>query len=295
MILNVSGRTDIVAFYTEWFLNRIKEGFFDVRNPINPKLISRIYYDDIDLIVFCTKNPKPIIPYLKELNRPIIFNITLTSYKNDIEPNVKNKNEIIEDIKQVSKIIGKENVYLRYDPIFINDKYDIDYHIKAFNRICTLLDSYIENVIISFIDNYKNVRKHNKELNYIELNDEIYDKIGNSFYEIGKRHNIKIRTCAEEYDMTKYGFINESCISQKMVYEMIGKAYKLGKWRGSKYCKCVSMVDIGAYNTCTHYCKYCYANFNEDEILTNIKMHDPKSSLLIGKITDGDIIKIRKE
>ena len=108
MILNVSGRTDIVAFYTNWFINRIKAGFFDVRNPINPKLISRIYYDDIDLIVFCTKNPSPIIPYLNIIKKPMVFNITLTSYGNDIEINVKNKNKIIEDIKTISKIVGKD-------------------------------------------------------------------------------------------------------------------------------------------------------------------------------------------
>ena len=88
MILFVSGRCDIVAFYTPWFMNRLKEGYVDVRNPFYKKQVSRIYFNDVDLIYFCTKNPRPIVPYLKEINKPILFNVTITPYKRDIEPNV---------------------------------------------------------------------------------------------------------------------------------------------------------------------------------------------------------------
>ena len=98
MILNVSGRTDVVAFYSNWFMNRYKEGFVDVRNPFNNKLISRIYFDDVDLILFCTKNPIPILKYLKDINKPIVFHVTITPYKKDIEPNVYNKSDIINAI-----------------------------------------------------------------------------------------------------------------------------------------------------------------------------------------------------
>lgn len=99
MILNVSGRTDIVAFYTEWFMNRYKEGFVDVRNPFNPKMVSRINFEDVDAILFCKKNPTPILEHLKKIKKPILFHVTLTSYKNDIEPNVPNKSDVIESIK----------------------------------------------------------------------------------------------------------------------------------------------------------------------------------------------------
>ena len=132
MILNVSGRTDIIAFYTPWLINRLKEGFVDVRNPFNPKLMSRINFDDVDAIMFCTKNPLPILPYLEKIEKPKVFHITLTPYLKDIEPNVPSKKEIIEGIKKVSQIVGKEYTYVRYDPIFVNDRYTIDYHIKMF-------------------------------------------------------------------------------------------------------------------------------------------------------------------
>ena len=108
MILMVSGRTDIVAYYTPWFINRLKEGYVDVRNPFNPKLISRIDFNDVDGIMFCTKNPLPILPYLEKIDKPMIFHITLTPYLKDIEPNLPPKTEVITGIKQVSKTIGKQ-------------------------------------------------------------------------------------------------------------------------------------------------------------------------------------------
>jgi hypothetical protein len=131
MILNISGRTDIVAFYSKWFMNRYKEGFVDVKNPFYPTNISRIYFKDVDAILFCTKNPIPIIKHLKEIDKPILFHITLTPYKQDIEPNVPNKKEIIEAIKKISSIIGIDRISVRYDPVFLNNKYNIDYHIKV--------------------------------------------------------------------------------------------------------------------------------------------------------------------
>ena len=162
MILNVSGRTDIAAFYTPWFMNRYHEGFVDVRNPFYPKLVSRIYFSDVDAIMFCTKNPIPILPYLEKIDKPKIFHITLTPYLKDIETRVPDKVKIIEAIKQVSTMLGSEYTYVRYDPVFINDKYTIDYHIKMFERMCKQLEGYITHIIISFLDDYKNVRKNLK-------------------------------------------------------------------------------------------------------------------------------------
>lgn len=293
MILNVSGRTDIVAFYTEWFMNRYHEGFIDVRNPFNPKLISRISFDNVDLIVFCTKNPIPIMPHLKMINIPILFHITLTPYHKDIEPNVINKSLLIEKIKELSLLVGKDRLTIRYDPIFINDKYNIEYHIKAFKRLCSLLNGYVNRILISFIDSYKNVNKHLNELNYKELNDFDYKEIGVNFSKIARDNNINIFTCCEEENLIEYGFIKNDCVPIKQVYEITGKLFPKWKARNSDNCNCCQMVDIGVYNTCKHYCKYCYANYNEDDICNNMKLHDPKSSLLIGHINEDDIIKER--
>lgn len=292
MILNVSGRTDIVAFYTPWFINRYKEGFVDVRNPFNPKLVSRIYFEDVDAILFCTKNPLPIIDYLKDINKPILFHVTLTPYKIDVEPNVPKKDKIIEAIKKLSKIIGIDNLYLRYDPILVSEKYNIKYHIKAFDKLCNLLDGYINKIIVSFVDDYKNVRNNRRYLNYRELNEKDYQDIGKYFSQSAKNHNMTVQTCFEKRNLSEYGFIVGECISRQLAYTLTGKEHR--KWAARK-CNCAETVDIGVYNSCKHFCKYCYANYDEKEVIKNSGYHNPKSSLLIGELENDDIIKIRKK
>lgn len=292
MVLMVSGRTDIVAFYTKWFMNRYKEGFVDVRNPFYKKMVSRIYFKDVDLIMFCTKNPIPILPYLKNINHKILFHITLTTYHKDIEPNIPPKGKIIEAIKEVARIIGKDNVYVRYDPIFISSKYDTKYHVKSFDNMCNLLSGHVKNIIVSFMDEYKNTVKNKNTLKYRQISDKDYEIIGKSFIESARKNDMTIQTCFEEKTLTEYGFIKRQCLSKELAYELTGKKYKL--WQARK-CGCVEMVDIGVYNTCRHLCKYCYANFDEEKITENCVEHDPNSTLLIGHLHDDDEIKVRKD
>ena len=294
MILNVSGRTDVVAFYTKWFINRLEEGFVDVRNPFYQKSVSRIYFHDVDLIFFCTKNPLPIIPYLPKIKKKMYFHITLTPYKKEIEPNVPFKKEIMLGIKKISQLLGKENVVIRYDPVLISPNYTIEYHIKAFTKICTELDGYVNKIVLSFLDEYKNVKKNKHILNYIELKEEDYRMIGTNFSKIAKEHHMVVHTCFEEHDLTEYGFIKDECMSRMLAYQLTGKIYK-EEWRArkEKKCHCVSMVDIGVYNSCKHFCHYCYANYDEKKVMDNISQHDPNSSLLIGKLESDDIIKER--
>ncbi len=291
MILNVSGRTDIVAFYTPWFINRYRAGFVDVRNPFYTKKVSRIYFSDVDLIVFCTKNPLPILPYLKEIKQPIVFHITLTPYKKDIEPNVIDKNLIIDGIKEIAKIIDIDQVFVRYDPILVNDKYTLEYHIKAFEKMCSRLSGVVKHIIISFIDFYKNVEHHANDLQLKNLQNADYDFLAKNFSLIAKKYHMTIQTCYENFDFSLYGISNEVCMSKQFAYLLTGKKYK--KWQ-ARQCGCVQMVDIGVYNSCHHLCKYCYANYNERQVSKNILNHDLNSSLLIGHLSEDDEIVCRK-
>lgn len=293
MILNVSVRTDIVAFYSDWFMNRYHEGFVDVRNPFNQDLVSRIYFEDVALILFCTKNPLPIIDRLKEINKPILFHVTITPYKEDIEPNVPSKAKIIEAIKKLSQIVGIDNLSVRYDPIFISDKYTVDYHIKAFTRLCTLLNGHVNKIIVSFIDDYKNVRKNEKSLNYKAFTEQDYKSIGENFSAIAKSNNMTVQTCFEKRNLVEYGFTKGECLSHELAFKLTGKTYKNWTARKEKLCNCVQMVDIGTYNSCKHFCKYCYANYDEKQVTTNYQNHNKNSSLLVGKLKESDIIKRR--
>ena len=293
MILFVSGRTDIVAFYSKWFMNRYREGFVDVRNPFNPKLVSRIKFSNVDMIMFCTKNPLPIIPYLREIDKPILFHVTLTPYKKDIEPNVGDKSKIIEGIKEISKIIGKDNVVVRYDPIFINSKYTMNYHKKAFKRMCELLSGYVNRVIVSFLDNYKNVQKNMGYLKPVPFTEDMYKEIGEYFSKWARINGMVVQTCFENRNLVEYGFVKGDCLSRELALKMTGNKYPKQVARKGGKCECVQMVDIGVYNTCKHLCKYCYANYMEDMVLNNYLKHDDNSSLLIGELESDDIIKER--
>ncbi len=293
MILNISGRTDIVAFYTPWLLNRFKDGYVCTRNPFYKTLVSKICFKDVDGIVFCTKNPIPIIKHIDKIPVPFIFHVTLTSYKKDIEPNVPAKGKIINAIKELSKKIGKDKIWVRYDPVFINDIYTVDYHVKSFERMCELLEGYVDKIIISFIDMYQNVRYNMPYLRCKELSDEDYKTIGINFALSAKKHGMTVQTCAEKHNLVEYGFIKSDCITKDVAYKLTGKT-NFKKWnaRGKK-CDCVEMVDIGEYNTCNHMCKYCYANYDEAKVKDNIKKHNVNSNLLIGEISKTDNVKER--
>lgn len=293
MILNVSGRTDIVAFYSDWFMNRYKKGFVDVRNPFNPKLVSRIYFDDVDLILFCTKNPIPMLDKIKLIDKPILFHVTITPYNRDIEPNVISKSEIIEAVKKLSSIVGIDNLYIRYDPIFLSDKYNVNYHLRAFDKLCSLLNGYVNKIIVSFIDNYKNVKKNERILGFKDFNESDYKLIGEGFSKSAKANNMTVQTCFEDRNLNEYGFIKGECLSHELAYKLTGKKYKNWTARKERKCECVQMVDIGAYNSCKHFCKYCYANFDEESVDFNVLNHDDNSSLLVGNLTNDNQIKVR--
>ena len=293
MILNVSGRTDIVAFYTKWFMRRYHEGFVDVRNPFYPNQVSRIRFENVDLIFFCTKNPLPIIQHLKEIHHPILFHVTLTPYRKEIEPNVPSKKEIIAAIQQISKIIGIENIAVRYDPIFLSEHYTLQYHEKAFERMCFLLNGSVEKIIVSFLDNYKNVQKNHSILKERAFNEKDYREIGRSFSAIAKKYQMTVQTCFEERNLSEYGFKIGECLSKELAYKLTSKKYPKWTARKGNHCHCVQMVDIGAYNSCKHLCKYCYANYDEEKVYLNSSNHQQDSSLLIGTLSQDDIIKER--
>lgn len=295
MILFASGRTDIPAFYSNWFINRVKAGFVDVRNPFNQKLVSRIYFSDVDLIMFCSKNPLPMINKLDILNVPVLFHVTITPYGKDVEPNIPDKRLIIEGVKKLSLVLGIDNVVVRYDPIFLSDKYNVDYHIKAFDKLCKNLNGYVNKIIVSFMDEYKNVRSNKNILKYRAFTREDYKKIGEAFSKSAHDNGMSVQTCFEDEDLTEYGFVKGECLSHELAYILTGKKFKSSNVRKEKKCVCVQMVDIGDYNSCMHMCKYCYANYDEKAVSSNFERHDDNSSLLIGSIQRDDVIKVRKK
>ncbi|MBQ7469422.1 MAG: DUF1848 domain-containing protein, partial [Pseudobutyrivibrio sp.] len=162
MIINTGQRTDIPAFYPDWLANRLREGFVMVRNPYNPLQVSRYRLDRevVDAIGFCSKNPAPFFKYMDLLDGYGQFwYVTITGYGKDIEPGVPDKEKVMEDFKWLSKKVGINSVGWRYDPIFVDDKYTVDFHLKRFQEMVANLEGYTNRVVISFIDIYEKVKR----------------------------------------------------------------------------------------------------------------------------------------
>lgn len=288
MILSASRRTDIPAFYSEWFINRLKDGFVYVQNPMNANQISNIKLSPevVDCIVFWTKNPKPLIEKLNLIDNmgyKYYFQFTLNPYDKTIEKGLDNKKEIITTFISLSKMIGKEKIIWRYDPIIINDQLSMEYHINAFKNLSKQLSEYTNEVIISFIDPYRKTKNNMKDCFFREVNENEMTYIAENFSKIANNYNITLKTCAEKIELSQYGIEHASCIDKKKIENIIGCSLKsnIKKDGQRESCGCIECIDIGAYNTCKNGCKYCYATFNENIVLINSKKHNAFSPLLV--------------
>lgn len=292
MIINTGQRTDIPAFYSEWFANRLKEGFVCVRNPYNPSQVSRYRLDPavVDCLCFCTKNPAPMFPYMDLLaDYGQLWFVTITSYGKDIEPAVPDKHRLLEDFCRLSEWTGPEALVWRYDPILLNEKYDIDYHLRAFEQMASALDGATDTVVISFIDLYSKVVHNFPEARPVSREDRL--TLGKEIIRIAGSHGMTVKPCAEGDELAPYGADCRGCTLISDYERAIGKRLNAPKIKGARAeCACYLSCDIGAYDTCRHLCRYCYANTEPSRVLANSRRHDPNSPFLIGDYMDGDKI-----
>ena len=297
MIINTGMRTDIPAFYSTWLLNRIKEGFVYVRNPYYQHQVTKYSLNPevVDCLAFCTKNPHPLISHLDELDKYKQFwFVTITPYGKDIEPNVPDKKQVIEDFKRLSEHIGVDSVALRYDPIFINPKFDVNLHIRCFEKLLGELKGYTHDCTISFLDLYEKVKRNAPDLR--PPNEEEQIEIAKAFARIGKENDITIHACCEKEFLVQYGIDITGCMSQEIVEKAIHGKINVPKRQSQRsVCQCVLGNDIGAYNTCAHLCKYCYANANAGLVRENMKKHNPNSPFLIGEMEAEDKVTEAKQ
>lgn len=297
MILHTGMRTDIPAFYGEWFANRLKEGFVLVRNPYNPIQVTkyRISPDVVDVIAFCTKNPAPFLPYMdliKEYGQ--YWFVTMTPYGKEIESNVPAKAKVMESFKVLSKKVGIDSIGWRYDPVFLSETYTVEKHVEGFEKMACTLAGHTKVCVISFIDLYQKVLRNFPEVRNVGREDRIW--LAKEFVRIGKKYGIEIKSCAEGNELEKYGVDCSGCMTQEVFEKAIDCRLIVPKMKSArKECGCLLGSDIGAYNTCGHLCKYCYANYDAETVIRNMKSHNPKSPFLLGESTDLDVIHEAKQ
>ena len=297
MILSVSRRTDIPAFYSKWFINRVREGFVYVRNPFIANQISNISLgkDIVDCIVFWSKNPAPLLEFLPEINKKyngaFYFQYTLNPYENELEPGLPILAQRIDTFKRISDIYGSERVVWRYDPILLSNKYTIDWHKEQFQKLYQEIKPFTDTCVISFIDMYDKTVKNTKPYGISSLSNEEMNILASSFASSAVGSGLTIKTCAEGIDLRKYGIEPNSCIDQNRIEKIIGCELKAKPDNQRENCHCIECADIGIYNTCLHGCRYCYANFNETLVKQAVSSHDDRSPLLTGSLSDSCIVK----
>ncbi|MEZ8082412.1 DUF1848 domain-containing protein [Enterovibrio norvegicus] len=299
MIISASRRTDIPAFYTPWFMNRIREGFLLTRNPFNAHQIRRVSLspEDVDVIVFWTRNPRMLMEHLDELDQLgycYYFQYTITGYPKELENSVPRPHRAIETFIKLSDRIGADKVIWRYDPILLSNILDINEHKRLFNKIASMLYGKTRKVVISFSDFYKKTERNLDKVNGLQYYDitkspSMLNELVSHMVTTAKKYGMSIETCAEEVDTSNLKVNHGKCIDDILIDELFGISLSSVKDSGQREaCGCIKSIDIGSYNTCLHECSYCYATFNKQMVMNNKSKHDPNSPFLIGGIEGVD-------
>lgn len=293
MIISASKRTDIPAFYSDWFFNRLNEGFVDVRNPRFPEKISRVSLspDVVDCIVFWTKNPQPMLDKLHLLDKySYYFQFTVNAYDKSTERNLPDKDGvIIPAFKALSDLIGTKRVIWRYDPIFISEDCDVNFHKKSFENLADKLAGYTEKCVISFLDVYGMNRNRIEKAGIRSPEQDEIAELAAFISNTAAKYGLSVESCAEKIDLSEYGISHGHCIDKALIEEICGYRLEPDQGKPSREdCGCYKNVDIGAYNTCRHNCIYCYANNS----VLSLQKHDQTSSLISGNLNKGDIVSV---
>ena len=294
MILNTGNRTDIPAFYSEWFMNRVREGYVLSRSPYAPDQVFRYRIDPetVDVICFGTKNPEPMLPHLPALSDfRQYWSVTITPYGKDIEPGVPDKKEVLASFRRLSESAGRRCVAWRYDPIFLSGIYTPECHIRMFAEMAAALRGRTTRAVISFIDLYEKTKQNFPGIKEVPSEDRL--RIGEAFAKIARENGMKLHTCLEREDLARFGIDTAGCLTKQVLEEAAGEELRIPASAAGarKGCSCILGNDIGAYNTCRHFCRYCYANYDRESVLKNSRRHDPASPLLIGHVHPADRIR----
>jgi DNA repair photolyase len=306
VIISASRSTDIPAFYSDWFFQRLKEGYVKWKNPFNgvPLYVS---FDKARLIVFWTKNAKPTIDYLDRLNEKSFnyyFQYTINDYDAEkFEPRVPDIKARIETFQQLSEKIGREKVIWRFDPLILTDKMGVEELLRKVERIGSQLKNHTNKLVFSFADIkiYKKVQNNlrNSSIPYQEFNERTMTEFATGLQKLNENWHFDLATCAEQIPLEKFGVAHNKCVDDDLMIklfphdkvlmdflgvkitppDMFNPDGRIEKKRGNKdngqrqFCGCIVSKDIGEYNTCPHLCEYCYANANKNIALTNWKLH----------------------
>jgi hypothetical protein len=297
MIISASRRTDIPAFYAGWFINRIRAGYCAVPNPFNPNQVSYVSLDpkDVDVIVFWTRHPRPLMPYLAELDERgyrYYFQYTVMDNPRLIDPKTPSLEASLETFRALAARIGPERVIWRYDPIVFSPITDSQFHRRTYAHIAGQLRGYTHRSVISLVDMYRKAGKRLRKLaaqgielaSYDDQPGESLDELMHGLVRAAGENDMEIVSCAEELDLQPYGVRPGKCVDDEYITKVFGLSVASHKDPSQREkCGCVVSKDIGMYESCLFGCQYCYATSRFERAQHNHDVeHRPDSPSLLG-------------
>jgi hypothetical protein len=200
----------------------------------------------------------------------------------------------MDTFRRLSEKVGINSICWRYDPILIDDTWTVDRHIEAFSYMAATLSGFTSVCVISFIDLYEKVKRNYPSARAVPLSTQL--SLTEALVRIGRKYDMVIKPCGEDKILETAGADCSGCMTVRTFEEAIGCNLIVPPNPGNrKECSCYITGDIGAYNTCGHLCRYCYANAEKETVLQNMKLHDPQSPMLIGNLEAGDTVHQAKQ
>jgi len=289
MLISASYKTDIPAFYGDWFMNRLDAGFCRMRNPYNGA-VTRVDLtrEAVDGFVFWTKNLGPFVSKLEDVHRrgfPFVLQYTINGYPRALEVSVLEARKAAEHARQVADRFGRDTVVWRYDTILISSLTPVEFHLDNFARIAGLLSGSTNECVISFAQIYRKTKRNldraalEEDFTWREPTDFERQKLLRTLLQIAKQNGMRLSICSQP-EFAGNGVEEARCIDAERLCRIAGQTItaKLKGMRES--CGCYQSKDIGEYDTCSHGCVYCYAVQNRDLAKRRYAQHDPKGELL---------------
>jgi hypothetical protein len=290
MIISASYKTDIPAFYGEWFINRLRAGYCMMLNPYN----RRAYRVDLtpeaaDGFVFWTKNLGPFLSVLEEVHQrgyPFVVQYTITGYPRALESSVIDAQRAVEYFRQVAATYGPRVAVWRYDTIVFSSITPLDFHLRNFEHLAQALQGSTDEVVISFAQIYqkakRNMNKAATQHNFTweDPPDEVKHDLASKLAQIAQTYGMQISMCGQRQFVAP-GIVDASCVDIVRLSDIAGKPIIAAKKSHRAKCGCFASKDIGEYDTCPHGCVYCYAVQNRELARQNYKAHDPRNEFLL--------------
>ena len=293
MIVSASRRTDIPAFYSKWFLNRVRQGWCLVPNPFNRDQVSRVPLSaaEAEAIVFWTRNPRPLMGSLDELDdlgSRYFFLFTMTGYPRPIDPGSPPLAQSIETFQKLSARVGPQRMVWRYDPIVLSRLSGTGFHVNNFRQAAKELKGAALRCVISFVKPYRKAR-HRMEasapggIDPVDFDSPEVRGLLTSISGSAHENGMEISSCASDQDLSAFGIKPSRCIDADLLSKLFGIEISAPKDPFQrKECGCAASRDIGVYDTCLFGCSYCYATSSLERAKANYARHDPQSPCLLG-------------